>query len=57
MGLRAPPVFVWFISLWMSSKCICHPERSEGSRVHKRGCFRDSSSLRSSEWQECLRWH
>ena len=38
----------------LSSKCICHPERSEGSRVHKRGCSRDSSSLRSSEWQECL---
>ena len=36
---------------------ICHPERSEGSRIHKRGCSRDSSSLRSSEWQECLRWH
>ena len=27
----------------------CHSERSEESRVHKRGCHRDSSSLRSSE--------
>ena len=41
------------LSLFM----YCHPERSEGSRVHKGGCFRDSSSLRSSEWQECSGWY
>ena len=26
-------------------------------KIHKRGCSRDSSSLRSSEWQECSGWH
>ena len=25
---------------------FCHPERSEGSRVHPRECLRDSSSLK-----------